>query len=276
MGMIVGAKVADYSIQWALIGVIVLFVVSALVTLSIPTHASMEVEPGSKVSNFIEQIKTFFTTSRSRFAILGASLFWSVAATIRVIIIAWAPVVLMSQNASEVAEITLFLALGIIVGSALAPRLIPLEFLARARIPAYCMAFFIVLLSFSSGLWPARFALFAIGISGGMFIVPINAALQELGQESIGSGSAVALQGFFQNVAMLIAVGIYTFTASSMVDDVIATQGLTGQSANLITEGFTVSAYQVLGVFVFLATLLISFYLPDNEDKVKVKATLNK
>ncbi len=263
LGMVVGAKVADYSIQWALIGTIILFIASAMVTFLIPTQAIKKAESGSKIIHFTQQIGQFFTTSRSRFAILGASLFWSVAATIRVIIIAWAPVVLMSQNASEVAEITLFLAIGIIIGSALVPHLIPLEFLSRARIPAYFMAFFIILLSFADNLWAARAALFFIGTAGGMFIVPINAALQELGKDSIGSGGAVAMQGFFQNVAMLIAVGCYTYTASIFVDGAIESQGMDTIEANLTTLTFTNSALQILGVFVFLATLLISLRLPD-------------
>jgi LPLT family lysophospholipid transporter-like MFS transporter len=198
-------------------------------------------------------------------------LFWSVAATIRVIIIAWAPVVLMSQNASEVAEITLFLAVGIIVGSALVPRLIPLDFLSRARIPAYFMGMFIVLMSFSGSIWMARVALFLIGTAGGMFIVPINAALQELGKDSIGSGGAVAMQGFFQNVAMLIAVGGYTYMASIFVDGVVSVQEVTKHEADLITLSFTNAALQVLGVFVFVATLLISLRLPDD-----TKVTGNK
>ncbi len=265
LGMVIGAKVADYSIQWALIGTIVLFAVSALITLLIPTQASKEKQAGSKVIIFSQQMGQFFITSRSRFAILGASLFWATAATVRVIIIAWAPAVLMSQNATEVAELTLFLALGIIIGSALVPRMIPLDFLARARIPAYFMGLFIILMSFTDSLWPARAALFAIGTAGGMFIVPINAALQELGQESIGSGSAVALQGFFQNVAMLIAVGFYTYMASIYVDDVISTEKLSTSAADLVTGSFTTVTLLVLGVFVLVATFLVSLRLPDDK-----------
>ena len=245
LGMIVGAKVADYSIQWALIGSIIIFIISAAVSLLLPKNISKKPEQGSKVIRFYQQTRLFFITPRSRFAILGASLFWATAATVRVIIIAWAPMVLMTENASDIAELTLFLAVGIIVGSALVPHLIPLDFLGRARIPAYCMAVFIIALSFTDTVWSARTALFAIGMAGGMFIVPINAALQELGQESIGSGGAVALQGFFQNVAMLIAVGSYTYAASQQVDPVTALLGL--------------------GTFVFIATLLVSLHLPKNK-----------
>ena len=158
------------------------------------------------------------------------------------IIVAWAPLVLMSHNATEIAQLTLFLAIGIIVGSAIVPRLIPLEHLRRARISAYIMGVFIVILSLTTSLLPARCVLFVIGMMGGIFIVPMNAALQELGQESIGSGSAVALQNFFQNLAMLIAVGTYTYATAQHADPI--------------------SAMQTLGVLVFILTFMVSIKLP--------------
>ncbi|MDD5410263.1 MAG: lysophospholipid transporter LplT [Methylobacter sp.] len=248
LGMVIGAKVADYSIQWALIGTIIIFVISALTTLFLPVSTTKKTAPaGSKVLLFGREIGLFFTTPRSRFAILGGSLFWAAAATLRVIIVAWAPLVLLSKNASEIAELTLFLAIGIIAGSALVPGLIPLEHLRRARIPAYLMALFIYGLSLTDSMWPARLTLFFIGMMGGMFIVPVNAALQELGQQSIGSGSAVALQGFFQNLTMLLAVGSYTYAASQNVDPVLAMLSL--------------------GMLVFMATFLVSLHLPNNHPK---------
>ncbi|MDI1232614.1 MAG: lysophospholipid transporter LplT [Methylobacter sp.] len=248
LGMVVGAKVADYSISWALIGTIVLFIISAVTTLFLPASIAKKTAPaGSKVLLFLREIGLFFTTPRSRFTVLGGSLFWASAATLRVIIVVWAPLVLLSKNASEIAELTLFLAIGIIAGSALVPRMIPLEHLRRARIPAYLMAAFIIVLSLTESIWPARFTLFFIGMMGGMFIVPVNAALQELGQQSIGSGSAVALQGFFQNLAMLLAVGSYTFAVAHKVDPVFS--------------------MLILGVLVLSATFLVSLHLPDNKKK---------
>ncbi|WP_020158083.1 MULTISPECIES: lysophospholipid transporter LplT [Methylobacter] len=245
LGMVIGARVADYSVTWALAGTIVLFVTSAVVTLALPARVGQRSDTGSRIMTFGRQIGQFFTTPRSRFAIIGASLFWAAAATLRVIIVAWAPLVLMSRNATEIAELTLFLAVGIIAGSALVPRLIPLEHLRRARFPAYLMALFIFGLSLTDSLWPARFVLFFIGMMGGMFIVPVNAALQELGQQSIGSGSAVALQGFFQNLTMLAAVGGYTYAASRNADPVLA----------MLT----------LGAVVFISTFLVSLRLPNRQ-----------
>ncbi|WP_031437850.1 lysophospholipid transporter LplT [Methylobacter tundripaludum] len=247
LGMMIGAKVADYSITWALIGTIVIFIISALTTLFLPASIAKKTAPGSALPMFWREIGLFFSTPRSRFAILGGSLFWAAAATLRVIIVAWAPLILLSKNASEIAELTLFIAIGIIAGSALVPGLIPLEHLRRARLPAYLMALFIFGLSLTDSIWPARFMLFFIGVMGGMFIVPVNAALQELGQQSIGSGSAVALQGFFQNLTMLAAVGGYTYAVSQHADPVLSMLSL--------------------GMLVFTATFLVSLHLPDNQAK---------
>jgi len=242
-GMMVGAKVADYSIDWALAGTVALYLISAVTTLLLPVKIARTATSGSKILLFWREIRRFLALPRSRFAVLGASLFWAAAACVRVILIAWAPLVLMSHNASDIANLTLFLSLGIIAGAALVPHLIPLEHLRRARIPAYLMALFIVGLSFTDAVWPARIVLLLMGTAGGMFIVPINAALQELGQQSIGSGGAVALQNFFQNVAMLLSVGGYTLAASLQVGPVAALLGL--------------------GALLLIATFLVVLRLPD-------------
>jgi LPLT family lysophospholipid transporter-like MFS transporter len=43
-----------------------------------------------------------------------------------------------------------------------------------------------------------------------MFVVPLNALLQERGHETVGAGHAVAVQNFSENIAMLVLVGLYT------------------------------------------------------------------
>jgi len=262
-GMAAGAKVADYSIDWALIGALALLIISAGIALLLPVTVSKHIGGGSRVLLFYQEIRSFLALPRTRFAVLGGSMFWGTAACVRVILIAWAPLVLMMHNASDIAQLTLFLALGIIAGAALVPKLIPLEHLRRARIPAYCMGLLIIALGFTDAvwptpikdvldvvapgltdaIWPAQAVLFLMGIAGGMFIVPINATLQEAGQQSIGSGSAVAMQNFFQNVAMLLTIGVYTLAASWQ----------TGPITALI----------VLGAVMMTATLLLMLRMPD-------------
>ena len=242
-GMMAGAAIADYSISVALLSTIVIFVLSAILTLFLPSGTIRKAHKGSKIIAFGKEIAEFFALARSSFAILSGCLFWLAAATLRVILIAWAPLILLSKNASEIAELTLFLAIGIILGSAIVPKIIPLEKIRRTRIAGYLMALFIIILGMTESLWPARCVLLFIGMMGGIFIVPVNALLQELGNNSIGSGRAVALQGFFNNLAMLIGVGSYTFAASKQIDSVVA----------MIALGF----------FIFIGTFLVAISLKN-------------
>jgi len=175
LGMVVGAYLADYSINVALISIIAFFILSALITLFLPaTPTKKHLKPDWQIIQFTQQLSLFLTSPRSRFAILGASMFWLAAATLRVILFDWSQDILHYETASEFAQLTLFLAIGIIIGSALVPRIIPLEHIRRARIPAGIMALLIMLLSYTGTIWEARAALLSIGCAGGMFIVPIN------------------------------------------------------------------------------------------------------
>jgi hypothetical protein len=130
---------------------------------------------------------------------LGNSLFWSSAAVLRLLLVAWAPAVLATHNATDVADLTLFLALGIVGGALVVPRLIPIEKLRRARLAAYAMGVCILAFGFVATAWPARIVLVAIGLCGGLFMVPMNAALQEIGHKSTaaaGSGASELLREF--------------------------------------------------------------------------------
>jgi LPLT family lysophospholipid transporter-like MFS transporter len=98
------------------------------------------------------------------------------------------------------------------------------------------MGIAILLFGLVDGEPGARLALFLIGLGGGVFVVPINAALQHIGHDTVGSGRAVAVQNFFQNVAMLITVGIYTAASAIGISPV----------ASVFALGFAVLAATLL------------------------------
>jgi LPLT family lysophospholipid transporter-like MFS transporter len=249
-GMMVGAKVADYSTHIALAGVIGLFLLSALSALPLPVRtniAAVSQGEGIKLVVFYRQIQQLFSSHHARFAVLGGSLFWAAAASLRVIFIAWASLILLSKNSGDIADNIMYLSIGIIFGAGVVPWIIPLEHIRRVRFPAYLMGLFIIVLSFTESIWPARGCLFLIGIMGGMYIVPINALLQEQGKQSIGSGSAVSVLNFFQNLAMLLAVGSYTFASYHEVDPVMA--------------------MSILGFLVLVAVFFLTLHLADIQKK---------
>jgi LPLT family lysophospholipid transporter-like MFS transporter len=246
-GTIVGAKIADYSVTASLASIVVCFIISALATFWLPKIAPARETEALGLIHFTGLMRQFFVSARARFSMLGASLFWAASAVLRLLLVAWAPAVLALRSASAVAELSLFLALGVVAGAMVVPKLIPMEYLRRARLAAYAMGACILIFSQTGSLWPARIALVSIGVFGGMFLVPINAALQGIGHRSIGSGSAVALQSFFENLAMLIAVGLHAWTAAA--------------GANPITS------IVVVGVSVLIATFVVSWHLPPDPGK---------
>ncbi len=251
-GTLVGSALSEYSVALALTLIITLYAGSALIALSIKHQ--LIVSPSSKPAfrssllNFYSQMKRLLSTPRARFSTLGVSLFWASATVLRVLLIAWAPVVLMLHSTTDIALLTMFVAIGIAVGSVLAPRLIPIACLRRARLAGYAMGGVVVLLSLTDNIWAARTGLFMAGVCGGLFVVPINAALQEIGHRSIGAGGAVAVQNFFQSLAMLIASGLYAIIAGIGISPVITMTSL--------------------GVIVVILALIVSLRLPPDTGKL--------
>lgn len=244
-GTLVGALVADRSVSWALLMVILLFIVSGASALAIArTPPPGQWEPQA-LGRFLHVIGNFLTTPRARFSTLGVSLFWGSAAVLRVMVVAWAPAILFLVSTSDIAELTLYSAIGIAIGAVIVPRLITLENLRQARLAAYAMGIFVLALSQTGDLWAARGALLLVGLAGGMFVVPINAALQEIGHQSVGSGNAVAVQHFFENLAMLLTTGIYALAAD--------------------WGAAPTTALIWLGALILVATFLVSWHLPKAE-----------
>jgi LPLT family lysophospholipid transporter-like MFS transporter len=244
LGTVVGSRIADRSVPLALMVVIACYALSGAATFALPRLKAVQADAAAGVDIFVGRIRTLFETATARFSMLGNSLFWASAAVLRLLLVAWAPVVLLTASASDVADLTLFLALGIVIGALVVPHLIPIAHLRRARLAAYAMGVCILVFSLVSTAWPARAVLVAIGVCGGMFLVPINAALQSIGHRTIGSGRAVALQSFFENSAMLTSVGIYTAAAYAGAQPV--------------------RSIVVVGVLVLIATTIVSWRLPPD------------
>jgi len=246
LGAVIGARTADASINAALLLVCAAYVISLIAALFIPSVAGRKQETGAALPQFAQMMRGFFTTSRARFSMLGAAIFWAAAVVLRVMMVAWAPAVLFTTTTTEIASLTVYIALGIAIGAFVVPWLVPLEQRRRARLAAYAMGAFIILLGTTDDPLLAKVLLFSIGMSGGIFVVPINAALQEIGHRSIGAGGAVAIQNFFENLAMLIGTGLYTVALGGGLDPVVAVLSL--------------------GLLVILATTIIAWHLPKEPE----------
>ena len=106
LGAVVGAHVADRSIGWALTLVAAAYLLSLIATLFIPPTATAARDPRPALVQFVRMMSGFFATSRARFSMLGAAIFWATAVVLRVMLVAWAPAVLLTTSTAQIAGST--------------------------------------------------------------------------------------------------------------------------------------------------------------------------
>jgi hypothetical protein len=65
-------------------------------------------------------------------------------------------------------------------------------------------------LALTQSLWLAVPMMLAAGWAGGMLLVPMNALLQHRGHKIMPPGRSIAVQGFNENLSVLVMLGFYS------------------------------------------------------------------
>jgi LPLT family lysophospholipid transporter-like MFS transporter len=212
-GAIAGGALTDWSIEGALAAITLAYAGSALSSLLIPhrrpTVASRPAIIGS-VAVFATQARTLLKNQPARLALVGTGLFWGAGAALRFLVIAWVPVALKVTNNRTPGFLTAMVALGIVAGAGLAAQFVPMRHVNRALPAGILIGVGVCLLPLANSL-PLAYALMAfVGLCSGLFLVPLDALLQKQGKDTVGAGSAIAIQNFFENFSMLALVSGYT------------------------------------------------------------------
>lgn len=214
IGAIAGGTLADWNVRGALAIVASIYGLAALANLFIPklepTHALSSFSFWGTLRDFARVVRQLFSVSEARFSIMGTSLFWGAGSTMRFLLIAWVPVALGITNNRMPAYLNAVVAVGIVLGAGLAAKFISLEKADRALSGGVLLGLAVCLLSTTTNLAAAFVILAVVGAGGGFFVVPLNALLQDKGQQSVGAGHAIAVQNLAENSMMLVMIGLYT------------------------------------------------------------------
>lgn len=213
LGVVMGGYLADQGAQLAVCVTVGVYVLAALANLRIPALAPSAAKlraPGVLVREFGSAVRTLMKNPDGRFSLLGTSIFWGTGSTLRFLLVAWVPVALGLTGTSTPANLSGAVAVGIAVGAAAAARFVKLDNVNRALPAGLALGVLIMAFANVTSLPVAIALLVVIGACGGFYVVPLNALLQERGQETVGAGSAIAVQNFFENLVMLVMVGAYT------------------------------------------------------------------
>lgn len=214
LGVVLGGKLADIDVGYAIATVIGMYAIAALLNHFIPVIPPLQRLDRQMITHSFMQFRRaldiLWRDRDARFSILGTSLFWGVGATMRFLLVAWVPYVLQITGNALPAYLNGATACGIVIGAALASRLVRLETAHRSIVAGLVLGLAIVLLAVIDQVWQAYILMGVVGALGGFFVVPLNALLQKRGNELVGTGSAVAVQNLAENAIMLLMVGAYT------------------------------------------------------------------
>lgn len=213
IGVFVGGQLSDASLQLALNVVIGLFMLAALLNLLIPRmpieRALHTLNPLRLGREFGGNLLTLHRNRDARDSLIATGTFWGMGATLRLMLFAWVPVALGVPDNGTPANLMGAVSIGIVGGALLAGLWVTLGTVNRALIGGFLLGPLVMALALIGNLWLAVIVLVALGAAGGLFVVPMNALLQERGHETIGAGRALAVQNFWENTAMASFVGLY-------------------------------------------------------------------
>jgi LPLT family lysophospholipid transporter-like MFS transporter len=191
-----------------------IYAASGIANLFIPrlpaAKPRMSASLGGVVRDFGHTVRQLYLMPDARFALLGSSFLTGAGGTLRLLLIAWVPVALGSSMLLLPAYLSATAVLGIVLGAALASRLVRLESVERV-LPAGGLLGAALMALAGVTHAPTAFAILAtVGACAGFFLVPLNALLQARGRESVGAGHAIAVQNLTENTLMMLMLGLYT------------------------------------------------------------------
>jgi len=221
LGVIMGGWLADHSLSWAFAGVVAAYSLAAFANLFIPAlpaeNPGVSFHPWVVGKKFITSLTLLFKNPDARFSLLGTSVFWGSGTTLRLMLFAWVPSVLLITDNQTPANLMGAVSIGIVAGATAAGAWVTLEKVNTALAGGLLLGPVILALAFVHDLNFAYVLMVVIGLCGGFFVVPLNALLQERGHETIGAGNALAVQNFAENIAMLVFIGSYSAATAAGV-----------------------------------------------------------
>lgn len=227
LGAVIGGLLADHSVTGALSLISICYLLAIVANLFIPrlapAHPLEKFYPRILVNDFVTALKTLFRDADARLSLLGTSIFWGTGATLRFLLVAWVPVALLMTDLSTAANLSGAVAIGIALGAFAAAKFVSLQTVNRALPAGILIGALIMGFAFINNLYIAIVMLIIIGACGGFYAVPLNAMLQNRGHATVGSGHAIAVQNFCENISMLLMIGAFTLMDKNGVSVITST-----------------------------------------------------
>lgn len=228
-GMLISPGIAQHMLHWfdvpfietsinsapelAIAIITLLYLIAAVFNLYIPRtpidHKPLSRNPVFLLKEFVHCFRLLWKDPLGQVSLAVTTLFWGAGATLRLLVLAWAAVVLHLEI-SVAAKLTAWVAVGIAIGAILAARFVKLEHSVKVLPYGIAMGVMVLLMMLVTSTPFAIVLLVLIGMLGGYFVVPMNALLQHRGHLLMGAGSSIAVQNFNENLSIFAMLALYT------------------------------------------------------------------
>ena len=197
----------------AILAILLIYLVAAVINLYIPRvaidHKLPRKTPLYILHDFWHSFRLLWKDPLGQVSLAVTTLFWGAGATLRLIVLPWAALVL-NFGTERATQLTAVTAVGIAIGSILAAKFVSLQRSVRVLPVGILMGLAVIGMVFIKNVEGAVVLLIAIGAMGGFFVVPMNALLQHRGHLLMGAGHSIAVQNFNENLSILLMLGIYS------------------------------------------------------------------
>ena len=198
--------------ELAITVILLFYFIAAIINLYIPKvaidHKLQKRNLVFIMQDFWHSLRLLWRDPLGQVSLAVTTLFWGAGATLRLIVLLWAPMAL-HFSAEQATLLTAVVALGIALGSVLAAKYVSLKRSVRVLPVGIAMGLLVVTMVFVTDWRIAIVLLVAIGAMGGYFLVPMNALLQHRGHLLMGAGHSIAVQNFNENLSILVLLGVY-------------------------------------------------------------------
>jgi MFS transporter, LPLT family, lysophospholipid transporter len=162
-----------------------------------------------RVSTFWRSNQKLWRDPLGGLSLYVTTLYWGVGAVMQFAVLMWAQQTL-GMTLKSGAYLQALVALGVVLGAYIAGRSFKLHS-ARQTLPwGLLLAVLLPVIVLISDLWVAIPLLLCVGASGGLLLVPMNALLQHRGMQLLNSGRSIAVQGFNENLCVLLMLAAYS------------------------------------------------------------------
>jgi MFS family permease len=192
--------------------ILMFYALAAALQLGVPDsgarYAPRPIHPWSMVKDFVEGNQKLWKDSQGGLSLAVTTLFWGVGATLQFAVLRWAQDSL-KLPLDKAAYLQAVVAIGVVVGAAAAGHRIRLDQAPRVLPAGVLLGLLISMIALTDRFIIALPLLAVVGAVGGILVVPMNALLQHRGHELLTAGRSIAVQGFNENLSILVMLGVY-------------------------------------------------------------------